>query len=344
MMLPTDFPGEKLVIKLWETLAEKGIGSLLAPWQARRTGRTRITLRRSEMLMLAQAEVDVNDIRAGRKRLTSDGALLILPDSDSERQLTYPHEGSELRIGSLVERIIRDDAANAIRKEINASKAVINAEEVLANDTQTPPERAIEEDWVLRWREYAGRVSNDELQQLWGKILAGEVKSPGRYSLRTLEFLKELSKEEAERITQLARFALEGCVVRSASEYLNEHGISFDFLLEMQALGVVSGVGGFLKREWSSNASDRYVRVLRSNGKVLLVENEQSSKTVSLDAYPLTTIGMQLLELGNFVPELDYLRLVGEQIVKQGFTVALADWEQKTETEGRYFNRQNIGD
>ena len=56
-----DLPGEKLVIKLWETLAEKGVGSLLSPWQAGRDGRARIEVRRQEILILAQAEKDAAD-------------------------------------------------------------------------------------------------------------------------------------------------------------------------------------------------------------------------------------------------------------------------------------------
>ena len=73
-----EFFGEKLVIKLWETLAEKGVGSLLSPWQTIREGKARNNLRREELLMLAQAEVDTADIRAGRKRLEMDGGLRLL--------------------------------------------------------------------------------------------------------------------------------------------------------------------------------------------------------------------------------------------------------------------------
>ena len=37
-----EFPGEKLLIRLWETIAEKGIGGWLRPWQNRREGQSRI--------------------------------------------------------------------------------------------------------------------------------------------------------------------------------------------------------------------------------------------------------------------------------------------------------------
>ena len=36
-----EFPGEKLVTKMWETLAEKGIGAALQPWHEKRLGEAR---------------------------------------------------------------------------------------------------------------------------------------------------------------------------------------------------------------------------------------------------------------------------------------------------------------
>ena len=93
---------------------------------------------------------------------------------------------------SLVEASVRSNATQEARKEINVSKAIIYAEEALANDAQVPPGRSIDEDWLFAWRDYAGRVSTEDLQKLWGNVLAGEVKSPGTYSVRTLEFIRGL--------------------------------------------------------------------------------------------------------------------------------------------------------
>ncbi|MBT3436945.1 MAG: hypothetical protein HOH02_00715 [Oceanospirillaceae bacterium] len=55
-----DYPGEKLLFKLWETLAEKGVGELLVPWQEKRLASARAEIRRNEILMIAQG--------SGRKR------------------------------------------------------------------------------------------------------------------------------------------------------------------------------------------------------------------------------------------------------------------------------------
>lgn len=238
---------------------------------------------------------------------------------------------------------VRNRATDEGRREINASKAVIYAEEVLSNDSQTPPDRPIDDDWLFTWRDYAGGVSTEDLQQLWGKVLAGEVKSPGTYSLRTLEFLRGLSKDEAEQISRLASFVIEGRIVRSLKQYLAEQGITFGLLLAMQELGLLSGVETTgLKAQYKSVDSERFVRALRSNGKVLVVENDDPSKVLELEVYLLTGVGSQLLGLGSFPTNLEYLRLVGNEVIKKGFSVQLADWVQTAENEGQYFNAEKL--
>lgn len=342
-----DLPGEKLLIKLWETLAEKGVGSLLTPWQTIREGRARNEVRRQELLMLAQAELDAADVRAGRKRFDGDGALRQIGSGSGEASLS--NSEAPLRIEptldfrSLAEVSMSIGAAEAARNQINASKALIYAEELLANDSQLPPEREVEGDWLFTWRDYAGKVSTEDLQKLWGSVLAGEVKSPGTYSLRTLEFLKGLSKSEAEQIAKLASFAVEGRIVRSQKQYLEEQGISFGMLLQLQELGVVSGVEAVgLTTTYKTLTPERFVSALRSNGKVLVVEHEDPSKVMQLEVYMLTGVGAQLLGLGNFEPDIQYLRLIGKQLASQGFKVRLADWLQVSEKEGRYFNEETV--
>lgn len=289
--------------------------------------------------MLAQAETDAADIRTGKRRFDSGYAKRIESDDQNGNARIEP----TIDLPSLVDASMTQAAADAARTEINTSRAIIFAEEVLAGDPQQPPDRSIEDDWLFTWRDYAGRVSNDDLQRLWGRVLAGEIKSPGTYSLRTLEFLRGLSKVEAEQIANLARFAIEGRIARSQKKHLEEQGIPFSRLLEMQELGVLSGVEAVgLLTQYKTLATGSFVRVLRSNGKALVVKHEDPSKTLELEVYMLTGIGAQILGLGSFEPDLQYLRLLGKHIATKGFTVSLCDWLQLSETEGRYFNEEKL--
>lgn len=337
-----DFPGEKLVIKLWETLTEKGIGALLSPWQAAREGRVRNEVRRHEILMLAQAETDAADIRSGKKQLRPDGTLLLtsaagIPPTADERIEPM------LSLSAAVEYGSRAAAAAAARSEINATKAILFAEEQLAIDSQIPSDRNVDEDWLFAWREHAGKVSTEDLQRLWGSVLAGEVKAPGRYSIRTLEFLKMLSKGEAEMISKLARYVIDGSVASNQMEYLESKGLAFSMLLQMQELGVVSGIEAIgLIRTYKSVVESEFLRALVSHSKALIVEHEDASKKLDFEIYTLTAIGRQVLGLGSFEPDIEYLRLVGKEFARKGFSVRLADWREVSDTQGQYFNALEI--
>lgn len=57
-------PGERLITKMWESLIDKGIGGILAPWQEKRLARARSEIKREEMLIVAKAEREIEHIRA----------------------------------------------------------------------------------------------------------------------------------------------------------------------------------------------------------------------------------------------------------------------------------------
>jgi len=338
-----DFPSEKLIIKLWETLAEKGVGSLLSPWQAKRDGKARSEVRHQELLMLAQAEHDAAEVRAGRMRLRQDGTVVRLPPPcDAQQEQTVSIDGRiEPMFGLPAAAALAATAAitDAARSQINTAKSIIFAEEQLAADSQEPPNRPIEDDWLFAWREGAGRVSNDDLQRLWGSVLAGEVKSPGRHSMRTLEFLKGLSKPEADLLVNLAKYVVDGSVVRSQAEYLTSQGLPFIVLLQLQELGVLSGVEAVgLTARHPTVLQGRFIKALISHNRVLVVEDPDESKILSLEIYRLTDVGRQVLSLGSFEPDVAYLQAIGKAIAAQGFQVHLGHWKQETETQGRYFN------
>ena len=335
-----EFPGEKLVIRLWETVTEKGIGSWLRPGQNRREGRAWIDVHREARLVSAQTEQDVQDIRSGRKTLASDGQLVELPEQARPLAL---REDSALRDAAA--SVQRNQIAREIRAEVNVSKALLSAEAALEDDPQTPPERNVDDDWLFRWRNSASTVSSEELQALWGRILAGEIKSPGSFSLRTLEFLKNLSHTEALEITKVSPFVIDGDVIfRGNKQLLDSEGITFGFLVDLQNLAVVSGVEALgIEKIMGSEATEKFERVIVSYNHVLVVTHEDASKEIKLRVYKLTLLGREILKLGSFESHEVYLRSVGQAICSQGFKVHIARREQVTEKTERYFEPQELG-
>lgn len=181
--------GEKLLIKLWETLTKDGIGTLASPWQIKREGKAHSQVRRDEMLMLAQAEVEAEQIKLGKKKLLDDGRLIELSDPENKEDVFVDYLGRlepTISLDSFSEKIGQQRKAEEIQQEININKTIGLAEEELLRSQQEPSEKEVDSDWLSRWRDHAKSTNNEELRQIWARTLAGEVKSPGSYSLRLL--------------------------------------------------------------------------------------------------------------------------------------------------------------
>ena len=69
-------------------------------------------------------------------------------------------------------------------------------------------DKEVDQDWVTQFFGHAQDIYDQDLQILWARILAGEVSSPGKYSKRTLQFLKSFDKWEAILFTHICSFAL----------------------------------------------------------------------------------------------------------------------------------------
>jgi len=55
-------------------------------------------------------------------------------------------------------------------------------------------------DWVERFITLCEDTSNDSMQKLWAKILAGETVSPGTFSIKSLQTLKQMTQREADAL------------------------------------------------------------------------------------------------------------------------------------------------
>ncbi|WP_273163754.1 DUF2806 domain-containing protein [Massilia timonae] len=339
-------PGERLLEKMWDSLSINGIATLLKPWSISREGKAHAEVRRYEVLSLAQAKADAADIRAGKKRFDNDGKLVSLPRVECSSTISPPTHDRRLEptleIGNIMLAATTARASDLIRSEVNIAETVLLAEQILAENPNPAPSESIEDDWLAIWRDHVSKVSSERLQYLWASALAGEVAAPGSYSIRTLDFLRTLSKVEAEEIAEVAQYQLQGAIVKDVEPILSDDGLSFGDLLKMRELGILAGVGGTgLATKYSSVEDDRYIRVLRSHDKLLIVQRDEMVD-LKLTVFKFTTLGQQIMELGNFKANIKYLRNVGRRLVAQGYRVVMADLVSISPTEVEYKNEEEI--
>ena len=323
-----DVPGEKLVIKMWESLVDNGIGGLLRPWQTGRDGRAQIRNRALEVVAIAQAERDAQEILAGRVTLAEPGL--------QARLTSTAHIGNASDLPALdspkplaLEYSVKSATVDAVRKEANVANAIVLAEAELADKTDAVPAESVDTDWLYRWRDAAGTVSSEELQQLWAKILAGEIVKPGSFSLRTMDVLRNFSKAHAELTSRAFRFVYDGTAIakiRSLTDFLAKEGLSFGDLLDLEAIGVIAGVQGQVLNSFSSKVEGSFlVGVQYGRSRAIIVRAENPERRLRLESYVLTPVGRELFKLGNFGVSEEYLRLVAESVKGDGFNVSVAN-------------------
>jgi hypothetical protein len=165
------------------------------------------------------------------------------------------YENGEIQIASIAND--RDGGSQSLEERTNSrilfqeEKRQLNIENVVsfaADELKNEPpvtNEAIDEDWKTRFFNLVQDVSNEDMQSLWGRILAGQIKRPKSYSLRTLELLKSLTKEEAELFEKFAQLKIVSdnisFIYNHDDNYLeNNFGLSFTNRLLVCELGLIA--------------------------------------------------------------------------------------------------------
>lgn len=294
--------GEELVIKMWDSFIDKGIGGILKPAHEKRLGKARSEIRRDELLLLAQTEIDAKKIASGEAIYCGNGNIKLLSnDSDIDENGRLEPSIGDLSIASLA---VAASTSESILKEVNVAKAVIYAERELLSSEANTSDKELEKDWLFAWRDHAAKVSTEELQLLWGKVLAGEVKNPGSYSMRTMEFLKCLSKAEAKLIEQAAQYVIYNVVFKDLTQHYELKGLNFAKLLELQSLGMISGVGSTgMSYTLPIVRNDPFLGIIKTDSHIIKVENLAAGIKIAMQVYVVTPLGQEVFKLCNSAVE-----------------------------------------
>ena len=96
---------------------------------------------------------------------------------------------------------------------------------------------------MFRFFNSVENISNEDMQKIWGHILAGEIKSPNTYSYRTLEKLKNMTQREAEHFQLVSSLALQHSgkkFILSDNAILKKYNVYFSHLLELEECGLMT--------------------------------------------------------------------------------------------------------
>lgn len=138
---------------------------------------------------------------------------------------------------------LQAEAAKMNRQYSNFGNTLLKAGPLV-----TEVDNKIKDDNDFFWGllEHSKEISNEEMQDLIAKIIAGEYNKPGSYSMSTLQSIKMLGKEELELFEKISSLLINGDSIpqnifslpENAKEFLGELKIDFGSLQILQNLGL----------------------------------------------------------------------------------------------------------
>jgi len=302
----------------------KGIGAVSTPYLVRKN---------------ADAKAyEIETISRALKQANADLQIpVVYKDGEIQTWITNEDRTLKLETGELEERTGSRTDYQERRRQVNIEDVTAIAAGELVDETEVPSSTP-DEDWISRFFSAAQDVSSDDVQVLWGRILAGEIKKPGSYSLRTLDFLRNLSKGEAEileRVGKLTLFAANSYLVPafdSSALETNWNVRKTDQIL-LAELGIIFpndlSLTSFSRPELNEIA-------LVGQDDLLLVKRGQIESELNMHAWKFTGVGTDLISLIDRPTDETYLEWVGSWYTEKKGEAYLAKITKRDEEGTSY--------
>jgi Protein of unknown function (DUF2806) len=207
----------------------------------------------------------------------------------------------------------------------------------IANDKgpEAPP---ISEDWLNAFESEAAQISSEQMKNLFAKVLAGEIRRPTSYSIKTIKLMAQLDNRAAALFRLLCSLSislrfqnsniLDARVVsmgNASANSLQAYGLSFDQLNILQEYGLIIS---------DYNSYMDYRTTVVQNGEVLLPAIYQKAQwalvpKVAPPAYQEFRVhgvafswsGKELLSIVDIEPDEKYTAALKNFFEQQGMTM-----------------------
>jgi hypothetical protein len=217
---------------------------------------------------------------------------------------------AQIAITDLQRRALSRFIAEEARKQENIE--AIASKAIPALNDGAEPER-IDDDWLINFFDKCRTVSNEHMQLLWAKVLAGEANAPGAYSKRTIDLLGSLDSHDAAQFQALCRFVVltatpQPLVFNASHQIYSSAGVTFETLMHLGAIGLVTveGATGYLLR-----TTEQFVTIVYHNRGLRLEFPFPYSNSFPIGHTLFTKVGAELASVckGDVIPEFfDYLK------------------------------------
>jgi hypothetical protein len=193
------------------------------------------------------------------------------------------------------------------RRQHNIESIALKAVPHLPPPEQIGEERPTE-DWISRFFEECQDISDEQMQQIWARLLAGEVARPGTFAPRTLSIVRDLTKLDVEIFSSLGRFfwnlpkaPLAPIIYDHQEDFYQTAGLTFAKLMHLMAIGLIEFDSG---RSFFIQGGDKVV--VSYFGERFLLESSSPGNPLDIGHVILTSVGIELSRLAHGEPDHEF--------------------------------------
>lgn len=296
-------------VKALASCIYRSCGQLLLPWQKERVANA------EAKALIIKSKAVASSIRIIGESASEYPNLAIKYTGDLENLNINNNDIKDLEIRAN----IRSEYQN-LKKQKNLESIVGKAyNELIGKKLETKEE--VDDDLLTRFFNTAEDISDEQVQTLWARILAGEVLKPRTYSYRFLEVLRNISKNELEIVQKIAPFICEDAIIKDFDNLklkgilkkdvsiLEDMGLLKDTSLQIRGTKIAFGEKHILFH------NNEYAFVLYSKASVIT--------TYYIDVLELTETGKQLFSLSEVSLDLEYMEAALSKKIREYPTLSL---------------------
>ena len=260
----------------------------------------------------------------------------------AEQMQTAP-EYAHVAVQKFGHRVLREQV-NLDMISLRAASEIRDAADSTDQSTPDESDETISDDWLNAFETEARQKSTEEMQALFGKILAGEIRKPGSYSTRTVRILSSLDQNIAAHFVRLCSMGISqfqdvrvsSIGGNAGSNALQDYGLNFGALNLLNEHGlVISDYNSW--REYMPcvalpGAGQQAVCIpFGYQGKHWILMPRSSSgvgKTLRIDGVALTRTGNELSRIVKIEPMEKYSEELAHFFKRSGFRMVEIDREE----------------
>lgn len=264
-----------------------------------------------------------------RVKIISTGAEQIA------KQMDVDPEFARVAVKKYGQKIVREQVNLDKVSEIAANQIhqdTIHAELKPDETTEIPP---INEDWLNTFEKEASQKSTEEMQLLFGRILAGEIQRPSSFSIKTVKLLGELDIVAATLFRHLCSLCVSLKVGstyfdarvpslggNAASNALQNYGLGFGQLNILHEYGlIIPDYNSYFDYQMciaNENNQVNFVFSHQNHDYGLLSSAERpKDQALNLSGVALSKSGVELLRIVDIEPSGDYTTALIEYFATQ---------------------------